>query len=481
MTITLGLRASPATASAGDNRHGQSRNDDKQMVEFHRCSSNHHEGQCVSRTLFWCCRRQPGSELEVGKVRDSGTRDRKRIAASLELKSAEESGKPLAGDHNRTEPKPGQVPGTIHGSSLSCAASSCCCQSPSRWPWPRRLGPKSRNRAADGRQAFANLAWKAATPTPVSARRVADGRRRWQALFVRRIHRRPGASSQVDVYDPASDTWTRRKDMPTGVTHLNPAIDGNTIWLAGGFKGRHPGPVTDEVWKYDIAADSWTAGPPLPEPRAGGGLAIAGRKLHYFGGYKSDRDTDAADHWTLSLDGRRRPGSAKPICPTRAATSRAAVLDGKIYALGGDHGHDVTQIDQPSCDVFDPDEPAVARDRQPARWPQSFRIEHDHLSRRHLDRGRAIEQPRAGARRAWRLAVVRSAAPIAWQVVGTMPEKVLAPSAAIIGNRIVVTGGGLNNPRPLTAKTWIATIGGHSRQGDRPDLAAGSVRMARRG
>ena len=63
------------------------------------------------------------------------------------------------------------------------------------------------------------------------------------------------------------------------------------------------GPVTDEVWKYDIAEDRWTAGPRLPEPGAGGGLAIAGRKLHYFGGYKSDRDTDAADHWSLPLDG----------------------------------------------------------------------------------------------------------------------------------------------------------------------------------
>src|SRR5947209_14178602 len=60
------------------------------------------------------------------------------------------------------------------------------------------------------------------------------------------------ASSQVDVYDPANDSWTRKKDMPTRLTHLNPAIDGKTIWFAGGFKGKHPGPVTDEVWKYDI-------------------------------------------------------------------------------------------------------------------------------------------------------------------------------------------------------------------------------------
>jgi N-acetylneuraminic acid mutarotase len=45
-----------------------------------------------------------------------------------------------------------------------------------------------------------------------------------------------------------------------------------------------------------------------------------------------------------------------------------------------------------------------------------------------------------------------------WRVVGAMPEKLLAPAAAIISGRIVVTGGGLNNPRPLTAATRIAPL-----------------------
>ena len=46
----------------------------------------------------------------------------------------------------------------------------------------------------------------------------------------------------------------------------------------------------------------------------------------------------------------------------------------------------------------------------------------------------------------------------AWRVVGNLPVKVLAPAAAIIAGRLVVTGGGLNNPRPLTDATWIAPL-----------------------
>lgn len=45
-----------------------------------------------------------------------------------------------------------------------------------------------------------------------------------------------------------------------------------------------------------------------------------------------------------------------------------------------------------------------------------------------------------------------------WTVVGTMPEKLLAPSAEIISGKIVVTGGGMKLPRPLTAKTWMALL-----------------------
>jgi N-acetylneuraminic acid mutarotase len=170
--------------------------------------------------------------------------------------------------------------------------------------------------AIETKVAWPALEWKKAAPSPFarveSPAAVVDGRLYLFGGFTEDL----GASIQVDVYDPAKDSWKRMKDMPVGLTHLNPAIDGKTIWFAGGFKGKHPGPVTDEVWKYDTATDAWTAGPPLLEPRAGGGVAVLGRKLHYFGGYKADRDTNAGDHCSLK---RERPGSEKRNCQTHVA------------------------------------------------------------------------------------------------------------------------------------------------------------------
>ena len=121
--------------------------------------------------------------------------------------------------------------------------------------------------------AWPTLVWKKAAPSPFarveSPAAVVNNKIYLFGGFTENLE----ASNQIDVYDPASDSWTRKKDMPTRLTHLNPASDGKTIWFAGGFKGKHPGPVTHEVWKYGIASDTWSAA----AGTAGGGWAGGGR------------------------------------------------------------------------------------------------------------------------------------------------------------------------------------------------------------
>ena len=300
------------------------------------------------------------------------------------------------------------------------------------------------------------LQWKKGAPSPFvrveAPTAVVDGKMYLFGGFVKGL----GASNEVDVYDPATDAWKRLKDMPTHVTHLDPAIDRGTLWLAGGFKGKHPGPVTDEVWKYDIATDTWTSGPPLPEPRAGGGLVVAGGRLHYFGGYKPDRDTNSADHWSLPLDGTGTWKREADLPEPRGHVA-AAAFDGKIYALGGTHGHDKTQIDLNFCHRFDL---ATGKWSHIASLPDG---------RSHFEGSTIVHNGRiliVGGR-------CNSSSPKrnvvddlleydpradAWRVVGTMPVKVMAPSAALIAGHLVVIGGGLNNPQPLTDATWIAPV-----------------------
>lgn len=304
--------------------------------------------------------------------------------------------------------------------------------------------------------AWPTLQWKKVAATSFarveSPTAIADGKLYLFGGFTESLD----ASNQVDVYDAVANSWTRKKDMPTRLTHLNPAVDGNTIWFAGGFKGKHPGPVTAEVWKYDVASDTWSEGPALPERRAGGGLVVVGRNLHYFGGYKIDRNTDAGDHWVLSLEGGKAWQREADLPDPRGHVS-AIALDGKIYALGGDHGHDVKQIDVKSCHRFDP---ATKKWSEIASLPDG---------RSHFESSTMVYNGRItifGGR-------CNSSQPVRnvvgdilqydskdnrWDVVGNMPEKLLAPSAVIISGQFVIAGGGLNNPRPLTANTWVAPL-----------------------
>src|SRR5262249_33055886 len=115
-----------------------------------------------------------------------------------------------------------------------------------------------------------------------------------------------GPVTRSDVYDPATNKWTRITDLPTRLTHAGVAVDGHNIYVAGGYVGigatgyNQTFGVT-QVWKYNIDTNQWSAFTSLPKAMAGGGAAVIGRTLHYFGGDDSNRN-DAGDHFAINLD-----------------------------------------------------------------------------------------------------------------------------------------------------------------------------------
>jgi N-acetylneuraminic acid mutarotase len=168
-------------------------------------------------------------------------------------------------------------------------------------------------------------------------------------------------SARVDVYDPASNTWTSRAPMPTPLTHAGTALDGDSVILAGGYPGNAGGTsqtfATKAVWRYDADSNTWSALPDLPQPRGSGALVRIGRTLHFFSGADPAR-VEMPDHWTLSLDGGTRWVDAAPF-PNPSTHMGAVVLDGRIYALGGDHGFNAGALSQKSVYVWDPSAPGA--------------------------------------------------------------------------------------------------------------------------
>ncbi|MEM6571238.1 MAG: malectin domain-containing carbohydrate-binding protein [Planctomycetota bacterium] len=162
------------------------------------------------------------------------------------------------------------------------------------------------------------------------------------------------ATERVDAYDPGTDTWTRKADMPTPTTHVGFVLEGRNVWMIAGFVGDNPGFATDEVWVYDIDLDQWSAGPSMPRPIASGGAALFGRELHYFGGCEADRDTMTGDHWVLDLDAQGLGWQPRAPMPEPRCHHSGATLGGEVWAIGGQFGHDSNPLDTRFVHAYDP-------------------------------------------------------------------------------------------------------------------------------
>lgn len=97
--------------------------------------------------------------------------------------------------------------------------------------------------------------------------------------------------SAVEEYDPLTDTWTKKADMPGGeYIDASSVVDGN-IYLFGGLEGMivagPEGPAVNAikiVWRYDPATDIWTRKADMPSPRVGASASAVNGRIYLIGG-----------------------------------------------------------------------------------------------------------------------------------------------------------------------------------------------------
>ena len=297
--------------------------------------------------------------------------------------------------------------------------------------------------------------WRALAPALVphreSASAVIDGK---LYVFGGHYNTKVQTSAAVQVFDPRSNTWTRRAELPVPATHWNAVLDGGTVWLAGGFVGDHPGPSTTGVWRYDVAADRWSAGPPLPASRGSGVLFRLDHALHYAGGFLPDRLTNTPDHWALSLAGGSSWIPRAPMPEPRGQLS-GAVVGGVFYAIGGQFGHDQGPYDVTLVHRYDP-----AADR----WTEVARLPHpvSHAeSSTFVEDGRVIvvggrnhQEPRSSPHRLHSSVLLYDPPGDLWIDLDVLPQGLTGPAAAVIGPDLIVSGGGIAPTEQPVNTTW---------------------------
>ena len=145
------------------------------------------------------------------------------------------------------------------------------------------------------------------------------------------------ALSIVEEYDPKTDRWTRKSDMPTArMSHCSEVIDGK-IYVIGGqtnLWGEHRGEFTGIVEEYDPLTDSWARKTDMPTSRAFFATGAVDGKIYVMGGVSKEYGDNAlsmVDVYDTSTD----KWSSGDDIPTSRFCLAGTTINGRIYAIGG--------------------------------------------------------------------------------------------------------------------------------------------------
>jgi N-acetylneuraminic acid mutarotase len=144
-------------------------------------------------------------------------------------------------------------------------------------------------------------------------------------------------NNRVRCYDPGADTWSLvgavlPTPVPFGAGGSRHGMIGNKLYVLGGQSGANP--IT-RLLAYDVDAGTWATLAPIPVAVAEHGSAVIDGKLYVVGGWtigstnatkKTWRYDPAADTWTALAD---MPGGRN--------SSHTVAHFGKLYVIGGNN------------------------------------------------------------------------------------------------------------------------------------------------
>ncbi|MGC4031032.1 MAG: kelch repeat-containing protein [Tepidisphaeraceae bacterium] len=264
------------------------------------------------------------------------------------------------------------------------------------------------------------------------------------------------STKRVDVYDPATNTWTRKKDMSAPETHAGAALDeaNGVIYFVGGHRGKYPSTPSKEVWKYTIATDTWTKlSATLPYAMGANACSVVNGKLYSYGGNYADRVTNTGDVFVLDL-GNISAGFKKQAnkMPTPRDHLSSVTIGKYVYVFGGEIGHDKTHDQQNLLHRYDPETDTWVK---LASAPQ----EKSHAeSSAFVLNGKIIwaggqTNPQAATSSVYQF----DPATGKWTTLASLPYKRQGTIVQKVGNYFVFATGGIETNQPQKS-TWVVKI-----------------------
>jgi N-acetylneuraminic acid mutarotase len=135
----------------------------------------------------------------------------------------------------------------------------------------------------------------------------------------------------VSIANATGDSWTTLEPMPTSRDGFGIAVVAGKIYAIGGYSGSYGNPLgTNEM--YDPETDSWTTKRPMPTPRFGFGIAVYRDKIYAIGGDVGENILGTVNE---VYDPATDTWETKTGLPEMRSLLCANVVNDKIYLIGG--------------------------------------------------------------------------------------------------------------------------------------------------
>ena len=163
-----------------------------------------------------------------------------------------------------------------------------------------------------------------------------------------------GAAGKVQVYDPATDSWTLGSSMPWDAGGCVAAVVDGLIYVGGGVAPS--GGTVGNFASYDPVLDSWTTLPVLPMAVHLAAAGSDGQRFLVMGGRTGSLGPQAGVDEVQAFDpstgtwASSSSGALAPLPLPTSATGPAIFWDGELYVFGGaDASSALTEVQ-----VYDP-------------------------------------------------------------------------------------------------------------------------------
>jgi N-acetylneuraminic acid mutarotase len=153
----------------------------------------------------------------------------------------------------------------------------------------------------------------------------------------------------VYEYDPAADTWTKKRPMALPTHHVAFSELNGKLYAFGGFVLPESGPPAwvpiNNAWEYDPATDRWKALAPMPTKRGSAVAATVNGRIYVIGGATVHPGSNepavhpARPHRSVATVEEYNPKtnawSERSSMPTARNHAAIGAVNNKIYVIGG--------------------------------------------------------------------------------------------------------------------------------------------------